>query len=372
VRPVSRSTPYFAQSPVTPRAAVVYEDALTDGVGIADTLTAQLVSHVYEAITLKATPSTKLVTHATVTEGLTLDAVLTAIWQMLVQDGLALTDTSAAALKRGAAIAEGLALSGVVSSALTAHVLVAEVLALRDLASGAFGEHITETVHLTDAVTARAQFYRQAIETVNVQDLPSGSLRVMRLVQEGASFTDTPSTRSILHALITDGVSFLATVRIRGELYDCWVMGTEGDKPVTRYTNYNFASMCEFAGMYFGAADDGLWLMEGTTDGGQFIDAWIRTGPQATAAGQVYNIPEAFIGLRADGDMTLTVVDNEEHTNTYLVRAPSDTAIKETRVKLGRGILAQYMDLLLENVEGSDFEIDQVIYRPVVLSRRLR
>lgn len=350
---------------------VAFKLRSSDGIAFTDQGTPKLCASVAELLTLAATPGAKLTAHAAVVETLALDDVLGAVWQMLLTDGLALTDTPSVLLRRSVAVADGLVLSSVVASTLTAHALVAEVLALRDLVSPAFGAKTTDTLSLTETVLARAAYHKQLIDTVSVSDVAKNSLRAVRLVQDGVAFEDSVETQATFHALIQDGVSFLATVRIAGAVYDCWVMGTENNKPVTRYTNYNFSSMAEFGGMYFGAASDGLWLMGGETDGLDFIDAWIQLGEQAAAGGALFNIDEAFIGLRSNGEMVLKVVDKEDHVFSYRVVPVSDQKIEETRVSLGRGVVAQYQDMILENVDGADFEIDVISWRPVVMTRRI-
>jgi hypothetical protein len=77
---------------------------------------------------------------------------------------------------------------------------------------------------------------------------------------------------------------------------------------------------------------------------------------------------------RSDGDVRLTTKADKKTTRTYLVAesASDSNVVKRRRIKFERGIKNRHFDFKLENVNGSQFEIDMlsVEIEPVISKRR--
>jgi hypothetical protein len=71
---------------------------------------------------------------------------------------------------------------------------------------------------------------------------------------------------------------------VETEVFDTWVLTTQSFHP-SIYANYDFNSYIEIDGMYYGAKDDGIYLLEGATDAGAKIRPGLRLQSNLLVAG---------------------------------------------------------------------------------------
>jgi hypothetical protein len=56
----------------------------------------------------------------------------------------------------------------------------------------------------------------------------------------------------------------------------------------------------------------------------------------------------------------------------YELREKPADEVRESRIKLGKGVKSRYWQFELVNVDGGEFEVDQLHLMPVMLSRRVK
>ncbi|NIT14181.1 MAG: hypothetical protein GTN99_08085 [Candidatus Dadabacteria bacterium] len=148
-----------------------------------------------------------------------------------------------------------------------------------------------------------------------------------------------------------------------------WAANTE-TFDVANYTNYTYTKLGQFNGQSYGIKGDGVYLLEGADDAGTAIPARFVTGFEDFGTENLKHMPYAYVGYRADGCLTVkTKIDGEELERSYeLARVSNTSGIKHARVKLARGVKSRYWQVGVENVEGADFEIDELgfVGRPLV------
>ena len=130
------------------------------------------------------------------------------------------------------------------------------------------------------------------------------------------------------------------------------------NRAITEYTNYCFNSLCCFNGRYLGANSSGIFPLSGDDDNGTAIDAHIKTATADVGKGQPKKLRDAWIFARK-GLMTFTVIADEDNEFTYNADV-ENSKIHEERVKIGRGIKGRGFSFILANVDGSDFDIDNI------------
>ena len=62
----------------------------------------------------------------------------------------------------------------------------------------------------------------------------------------------------------------------------------------------------------------------------------------------------------------------EKSAAIYRLADPGAANVREHRVKFGRGLKSVDWDVVLENVDGADFELHSVEFHPLNLDRRTR
>lgn len=152
-------------------------------------------------------------------------------------------------------------------------------------------------------------------------------------------------------------------------LFTAWCMNVENTK-VSNYTEFPFAALIRHGGQHFGVASDGIYLLEGTDDAGEEINAEIKFGFDDFGADQNKRLPHVYVGCKAEGDLQFSVsVDGEpEHAYSF---SPRREGIHNTRVKPGRGHKGRYWQPGLRNIKGVDFEIASMSLVEQVLQGRV-
>jgi len=126
-------------------------------------------------------------------------------------------------------------------------------------------------------------------------------------------------------------------------------------RALTKYEGFGYNSFANFNGTSLAAGPDGIFAITGETDNGVAIDASIKTVlPNAT----ISRAREAVVNCRTNGDVVLQVIPDETNDiYEYNLAVYSDT-LKKQKIKLGRGIKAENMEIVIRNRDGADFEID--------------
>jgi hypothetical protein len=147
-----------------------------------------------------------------------------------------------------------------------------------------------------------------------------------------------------------------------------WVLNMDS-LGVSTYENFGFNSFAQLDGVYFGCKDDGLFALGGDTDAGALIRASINYGKLDFGSNALKQPQYAYIGVAASGTMYVKVtVDGVSYTYAAL---RSTTNLGTQRVEFGKGLKANYMQFEVYNKNGGDFELDNVEFQYVELTRRI-
>jgi hypothetical protein len=154
------------------------------------------------------------------------------------------------------------------------------------------------------------------------------------------------------------------------QTYRGWPVNLK-NSALTEYTNFTFNSMTRFNGEYLAAGSGGLFALSGATDDGVEIDARIRFGITDFKIESLKRLEETFVDYRSPGDLLFRVIIDGGYTYTYTLDATGNTGLATNRVKIGKAIEANYFCFEIENVDGTDFDLQNIRVRPVVLSRKI-
>jgi hypothetical protein len=143
----------------------------------------------------------------------------------------------------------------------------------------------------------------------------------------------------------------------------------------TDYTDYALTSFCRLNGVYLGTASDGIHSLGGDTDGvnEDQIDASARFGVVDEGESRLRRADSAYLNLRHNGDINVTMDYDESERDISLIDFDfhvDGDGLHTRRAKFSRAGEGRNLQLGLENVSGSDFEITDVEVVTVTLSRR--
>lgn len=176
------------------------------------------------------------------------------------------------------------------------------------------------------------------------------------------------STTSVQEAVMSSVASSAAMLGVPlGEMQTLVVnMETNGS---TSYSAFDFNSFARLGNRYLGAGARGIVELLGADDDGEPVNAALHFGRRDLDSAQRKTIAEAYVGMAADGCLTLRVTA-EGRSFSYRTRSASEH-MRQERVDLGKGLKANYFDLELFNEDGDNFEVDTLQLRVADLQRKI-
>jgi hypothetical protein len=151
---------------------------------------------------------------------------------------------------------------------------------------------------------------------------------------------------------------------------DTWAVNvaTSGS---TRYVGFPFNSLARIGNRYYGAGNLGVCELRGHTDAGADIDALIDLGDKDFGTPQRKTLVEAFVSMAGTAPL-LMELHAEGASFTYATDG-AGPHLKEQRVKFGKGRALQttFINPVIRNQRGADFQIDALQFEVQTLSRKL-
>lgn len=164
-----------------------------------------------------------------------------------------------------------------------------------------------------------------------------------------------------LAALTASGITTLSDEEIIGYALNLPSLG------LSSYDGYNFNSFARIGNRLFGAADGGLYLLEGTTDNGKMIDAYTTFPLNDMGVDNDKRLRTIYYSGSADGMLRLHVTGNES-TERRRDFTPNNRKGK-VAVPIGRDEKAEWWQIKLSNVRGADFEMNSLESFNIILGR---
>jgi hypothetical protein len=297
------------------------------------------------------------------------------IYKLIVAEAVGIGSDLQAWRKLALEIADALSLAAGLRSTWNANVTVSAAVAFGDRLANLVPAALADAINLSSDQTAVLKATMQLLDSVRIADgLPAPSITMTALLADSFAIDASLSLQQVLAIALADGVDLLAQIAIDNGVYLAWVVNTE-THAFTSYANYPFNSFATIGGKLYGAKTDGIYLLEGDDDAGVAIDAFARAGLDDFGSSKLKRMPSMYLGYTTSGRMLMKVTvmgdagDREEHW--YELEDRPANALREGRVKLGRGLKSTYWGFELANVDGADFSLDEISWYPIVLDRRL-
>ena len=347
-----------------------------DGLVVGDRMATSLMRPYRDRLELAARGTGLIDALDRVTENAAFGDVVHYLWAFLTRELVALADAGVTHGEYLTELADALALHAGGGALVDAQQAVVEAVAFGGSHAWAWPVAVSERVALGDAQRALIEAWHRVLDTVQVAATTGHSIITFAaLVREGVALTDNVAALAEMLDTLREGMALKVSVAVDDGVYVGWVFHA-GPNAYTSYTNVPFNSVATMPdGRTYAALPDGIYRLEGDDDAGEPIEARIRSGLEAFGTQRMKRLPMMYVGYRTSGDMVLKVVstsmEGAAREDWYrLERRPAD-AVRESRVKIGRGLKSAYFGFELVNVDGADFELDSIEFFPVVLERRV-
>ena len=307
-------------------------------------------------------------------ESLNIRTKLTLVLEAMAVDTAAFQEVVEGVPVATIAMVDALQLAGAAEGSVSAMAILSDLVALSAAVASVQEAEATDDAALAEEVEGLARALESIVTTAVFSDTVQGLAVLTVVVPEGLQVATVPEALASRVAEVADTLPLAVSFDFEGVPYVGLSMNT-ATKGITEYDSFDYNSLAWFNGKLYAAGAAGLYRHDAATDAGEPINAYLRTAMQRIAGGKAARISDAYLGFRGDGSMQLKVVvnDNAGRKVGYvydLVSAPVGAA-QAGRFKVGRGLKSVYMAFELSNAAGSDFAIDVLEIRPLVLDRRL-
>lgn len=262
----------------------------------------------------------------------------------------------------------------------------------RMISEANYAEAIVELPMLTGYAWTDNTLEAYAVETVNAASPGEATGLTLVTVLDGVAVGSTVLTTALIDAVIQEQLTASGTAATEQLLdaiarsfiqagstgiLESAVGRTDLDTPVwhdqaggsTMYRGYSFNSFARIGGKYYGANEDGLFLLEGDDDAGTLIHASIDLGRLDFKTAEKKTISQCYLGMAADGNLVLKVIAEGKE---YLYKTRSfSPEMQQQRITTGKGLKTNYITAQFFNENGADFEIDSVRFFVADLTRRI-
>lgn len=245
----------------------------------------------------------------------------------------------------------------------------------RDVGFG-WTDTVSETLYATDDVVGEARSVWQLVsDPLEISDSVLSYASATDLLGEVIEINDFSATLpNTINSLVTEELLVQDFVYSANPNALAWVMNLETGAPWL-YSNFDFTSVVEQAGMLFGASQDGLYLLQGETDDGTEIASELKTGFIDFGTENKKRLPYIYFGYTG-GELECDVETFETHEYpddiyTYGLEEREASAPRNNRIALGKGLVSRYWRFTIRNLAGSAFKVYDTLADVVNSKRRL-
>lgn len=196
----------------------------------------------------------------------------------------------------------------------------------------------------------------------------AGKKSLLATALSSASVSDILSSSAKFKALIREGLKIGVQLNYKGVLYDGWVFNAN-TYAASRYSGFNFNSFCQYQDKYYGCNSSGIYSLGADDDNGELIEAYVTTGNIKPMENRMARVHDAYLLVKNDGEMYLTVTTNGQ-PYTHEITTINSTH-QENRIKLGKKTKSVIWQFEIGNVAGSDFDIESFKIYPIELTRHI-
>jgi len=139
----------------------------------------------------------------------------------------------------------------------------------------------------------------------------------------------------------------------------------------TEYVNFPFNSMISFDGKAYGASADGIFLLEGVDDDGDYVNASITTGLSDLGTSLKKNVPDVYMGYGTDGQIGIRSITDDMVEGSEQVKEKAVNEIGKARIKMPMGRMSRYWGYKVRNIAGASLQLDSIEPRQSVGTRRV-
>jgi len=186
---------------------------------------------------------------------------------------------------------------------------VSELIALTDSNEAAYLLSITEALSLVDTNSVLSVFFGTISESIDFAETITPIKTAYPSLTDSIVFTETTTNLGVFGTSVYDTLKLNVIIDLAGEIYECYALNTPKFHP-SMYSGFNFNSYCLFENRAFGANDDGIFELTGTTDNGSAINTGVVFHPSNLGVPLIKKWRRGYFTI--SGTQPLMILETEE------------------------------------------------------------
>jgi hypothetical protein len=280
------------------------------------------------------------------------------------------------ALARAVTVLQRLGLRDVFGPNAVQGVSLVELATFSDAVLNFFGMSDASNIGLHDAFSPQFMFNRVLVDYAGLGSTLLANTLFLRVICDDVDVEDANIVQMIYEGdPLLDGFQITAGMVDPGGGFTTWAVNTRTGA-VTEYQNFQFNSFVQLGSDYYGANDDGLWLLNSQTDDGENIPTDIKGAMLSLGGSRFTQLDGVYLGMRVDDNardfvlkLILPNVGTGGSDKTYIYQFnPKD--MRTTRINIGKGLRTRYLQWELLT-PGADYDLDSIEFIPIISKRRV-
>lgn len=346
--------------------------SLAGQVQLTSPLVGTAVKPLRDAIRLTGSPFGALTLHPHVAEQIRFSGAMVVIWRMLVDEEINVVGDVAGSPSKYMRLLDTLVATGLIHTHSEARATLTAALAINGMAASGWHATAADTIGFQEAFFEHVRSVNALLDTLELDASAAPSLRIMALADGHLALDDSALPHLAIKETTREDLLLYGAIRLGDDEYVGWVLN-EGAP--SEYRNFPFNGFTAFNGRYYGTSREGLYLLEGDTDDGDPITASIKTALMDFGTGVLKRLPDVYVAFVGGDTVLLKVITTgqrgEQVETLYTASVPAGAAMHNVNIRIGQGLTSRYWQFELTNVDGAEFEIDELAWRPMTLDRRV-
>lgn len=305
-------------------------------------------------------------------ERLAMQEALGIIWRVVVREALALDWSLGQTVNVLRTVRDQLVLANIVETTRQANAAIATALTFGNSMRLGWHHGLADVLRMTGTEASRLAAINRMLNQLEMGDSVSPMVTFAALLRDNVVFTHAQTGMLDAAVLLRESMRFMVRIRIDGRTFEAWVINTQS-KGVSRYTNYPFNSFMQLpGGEWLGLTDTGLYELDGDDDDGTPIEASIRLALTDFGSRKAKRMPEMHVAVRTNGELVFKTIttshEGQRVEDWFRFQMGRATEVREGRAKIARGLASVFWGGTLVNVNGADFQLEKLEWRPMSLS----
>lgn len=257
-------------------------------------------------------------------------------------------------------MAESVGTTGLFTPKNNATVRMYDSIAATDRFASGFYNALSDSVGCAGVFTASRKVIASLAESAAATDAFSQYIKHFpQIVAESVTATSTVGHKATAYASVSESVSAVEAFWYRDAGQIAWQMNTE-TSAANWHTNFMFDSIAQYGNTVLAVAPDGIYVLEGNTDNNTAIPATVQTGFMDFDDKHVKRFGGVFFGLRGSSLRLSLEPFGAVAASEYDMPAKTTVSPGSNRIVPGKGLVSRYWRMTFKNVDGGDFDIDNI------------